>query len=98
MMRQMKIPRRGKAHDYPKMILAQLLILEYWKSINHVTVDLMKHNMSLVNEELGEISFGMLAQSVLGDSLRSDLEHMQKMFALLPIYRDVKRDRPSTRC
>lgn len=92
MLRQVKLPHRGKAHDYPKMQLAQLLILEYWRSKNHVTVELMKHNMSLMNEELGEISFGMLAQSVLGDSLRSDLEHMQKMFALLPIYRDVKRD------
>jgi hypothetical protein len=92
MLRQVKLPHRGKAHDYPKMLLAQLLILEYWRSKDHVTVKLMKQNMSLMNEELGEISFGMLAQSVLGDSLRSDLEHMQKMFALLPIYRDVKRD------
>lgn len=92
MLRRVKLPFRGTAHDYPKMILAQLLILQYWISIDHVTVDLMKHNMSHFNEEMGEISFSMLAQSVLGDSLRSDLEHMQKMFALLPIYRDVKRD------
>ena len=82
----------GIAHNYPKMIISYLMILEYWRSINHYTIDMMKGNMSCVDEELGELSFSVLSRCVLGDNQRSDFEHMKKMYELLPVYMDVKQD------
>ena len=92
MLRQMKIKGRGTAHNYPKMILAQLLILEYWRQSGYYAVQLMVANTSIVNEELGEATFSLLARAVLGDSCRSDFQHMRKLFKLIPIYREIKDD------
>ena len=92
MLRQMKIKGRGTAHNYPKMILAQLLILEYWRQSDYYAVQLMMANTSIVNEELGEATFSLLARAVLGDSCRSDFQHMRKLFKLIPIYREIKDD------
>ena len=50
----------------------------------------MKENMHMYNEELGEISFSVLARCVLGDNHKSDLQHMRSLYKLLPVYRDTK--------
>jgi hypothetical protein len=52
----------------------------------------MKNNMGIFNEELGEITFSILAQKVLGDNVKDDFAHMNNIFSLLPLYRDVKDD------
>ena len=52
----------------------------------------MMSNMGVFNEELGELTFSILARSVLGDHSKDDFEHMDKLFRLLPVYRDVKSD------
>ena len=69
MLRQMKIKGRGTAHNYPKMQLTQLLILEYWRMADYYALDLMKANTSIINEELGEATF-----SLLGTPLRIDVK------------------------
>ena len=48
--------------------------------------------MSMFNEELGELTFSILARSVLADHTRDDFEHMDRLFRLLRVYRDVKSD------
>jgi hypothetical protein len=53
---------------------------------------MMRNNMSLFNEELGELTFSILARSVLADHTRDDFEHMDCLFRLLRVYRDVKSD------
>ena len=70
MLRQMKIKGKGTAHNYPKMILTQLLILEYWRKTGYYACDMMAANTSIVNEELGEATFSLLSRAVLGDSCR----------------------------
>ena len=92
MLRQMKIKGRGTAHNYPKMQLTQLLILEYWRMADYYALDLMKANTSIINEELGEATFSLLGRAVLGDSCRSDFEYMRGVYKLIPIYREVKDD------
>ena len=92
MLRRMKIKGRGTAHNYPKMILTQLLILEYWRRTEYYAVHLMAINTSIVNEELGEATFSLLGRAVLGDSCRSDFQHMRRIFKLIPIYREIKDD------
>jgi hypothetical protein len=86
------VPSRGKPHDYPKMILSNLLILEYWRTTGHYTLDMMSESTAIANEERGEIMFSLLGRCVQGDPMKSDFEHMNSMFKLLPVYRDVKKD------
>ena len=92
MLRQMKIKGKGTAHNYPKMILTQLLILEYWRKTGYYACDMMAANTSIVNEELGEATFSLLSRAVLGDSCRSDFQYMRGVYKLIPIYREVKDD------
>ena len=53
---------------------------------------MMKSNMAMFNEELGELTFSILARSVLADHTRDDFAHMDRLFRLLRVYRDVKGD------
>jgi hypothetical protein len=92
MLRQMKIKGKGTAHNYPKMQLTQLLIIEYWRKTGYYACDLMAANTSIVNEELGEATFSLLGRAVLGDSCRSDFQYMRGVYKLIPIYREVKDD------
>ena len=93
MLREAKVKgKTAKPHDYPQMILTNLLILEYWRSIGYVGWQMICRNTSIVNEELGEGYFSILSRSVLGDTTTSHFEHLSKMYSLLPIYRDVKND------
>ena len=48
--------------------------------------------MHLVNEERGEILFSTLGNVVLGDNIKSDFAHMNKLYKLVPVYRQVQRD------
>lgn len=53
---------------------------------------MLKHNTGIFNEELGEITFSILCRCVIGDPTKDDFEHMQKVFATLPVLRDIKDD------
>ena len=89
MLRVIQVPGRGNAHNYPKMMLSNLLIIDHWRTTNYVGLQMMKDNMQIVNEEIGETTFSMLGRVVLGHTIKSDFEHMCKMYSLLPLYRDV---------
>lgn len=89
MLRVIRVFGRGNAHNYTKMMLSYLLIVEHWRKTNYVGLQMMKDNMQVVNEELGECTFSMLGRVVLGHTIKSDFEHMCKMYSLLPLYRDV---------
>ena len=81
-----------RGHPYPKVMLLYMLVLRYWRSTNFCAAQMMRNNMSLFNEELGELTFSILARSVLADHTRDDFEHMDRLFRLLRVYRDVKSD------
>lgn len=81
-----------RGHPYPKVMLLFMLVLRYWRDTNFCAAQMMRHNMSLFNEELGELTFSILARSVLADHTRDDFEHMDRLFRLLRVYRDVKSD------
>jgi hypothetical protein len=92
MLRGSRVNGGSLAHNYPKMILANMLIIEHWRQTGYVGHKIMERNMHMFNEELGEISFSVLSRCVLGDNNKSDFEHMQKMYKLLPVYRELKDD------
>ena len=92
MLRQTKIDGLNTAHDYPKMMLSYLLILAHNVTVNNTSWQLMDGNMYMFNEEWGEASLSALSRCVLGDSMKCAFEHMDKIFRLLPLYRDIKND------
>ena len=92
MLQHSKISHRGRSHPYPKMILANLCILAHWKSSDFVGFRMLSSNISLFNEEMGEMTFSILARCVLGDTARTHIDHMNDLYKLLPIYREMKDD------
>jgi len=92
MLRSVKIQGLPKSHDYPKMQLAHMLMLEYWRSSGHVVWDMMEGNMSMFDEEWGEILFGILSRCVLGDHIKSSFQHMCDIYKLLPVYRSIRNE------
>jgi hypothetical protein len=81
-----------RGHPYPKVMLSFMLVLQHWRDTNYCGYEMMKTNMSIFNEELGELTFSILARSTLGDHTKDSFEHMDKLFKLLRVYRDVKSD------
>ena len=92
MLHNVKVPGRTKPHNYPKVQYSFLLILRYWKKIHHCTWKMMARDMGVFNEEMGEITFSILSLVVRGDTQKSDFDHMNDMYSLLPLYRDIKED------
>ena len=92
MLNNVKVPGRRSPHPYPKIQLAYLLVLSYWKKVSHYPMAMLSNNTGIFNEELGEISFSILARAVLGDSVKDNFEHMSRVYRLLPVYRDLKND------
>ena len=92
MLRNAKSVHWGTAHNYPKLILANLLVLAHWTKTNYVAKQMMEENISCVNEELGEMSFSILSRCVLGDHHKADIVHMNDMYSLLPMYRHIDQD------
>ena len=82
----------SRGHPYPKIMLSFLLILAHWRDTQYCGYQMMYNNMSVFNEELGELTFAILARSTLGDHTKDDFDHMDKLFRLLAVYRDVKSD------
>jgi hypothetical protein len=92
MLYKAKVKGKGKPHNYPKMQITHMLIVEYWKKIDHCSYKMMMNNMGIFNEEACEISFSILGRCVLGDSRKDDFEHMNKIYSLLPLFRDIRND------
>lgn len=92
MLRKAKSIHWGTAHNYPKMILANLLVLAHWTNTDYVAKHMMETNISCVNEEMGEMTFSILSRSVLGDQHKANIDHMNDLYALLPVYRAIDQD------
>ena len=92
MLRAVIIDGYSKSHDYPKKMLAYLLTLNYWRHHDMPIWKLMENNICLFNEELGEMYYSILSRCVLGDNIKSNFDHMNKIFKLLPVYRSIREE------
>ena len=81
-----------RGHPYPKVMLSFMLVLQHWRDTDYCGYQMMIKNMAIFNEELGELTFAILARSTMGDHTKDDFEHMDRLFRLLAVYRDVKSD------
>jgi hypothetical protein len=92
MLRNVKLPHKSRAHNYPKMQLSYLLLLEYWRVTKHTPYNMLRNNVHVFNEEYGEITFSILGRCVLGDTVKSKFDHLQRLFRMLPTYRSIKNE------
>ena len=67
MLRNVQVPGMYSAHNYPRIQLAHILMLEHWRATSHVNFDMMNGHMYMYNEEYGEIYVSLLSRCVLGD-------------------------------
>ena len=93
MLHNVKVPGTTRsAHHYPKIQLMHLLILKYWSEKRTCANQMMLNNTGIYNEEFGETTFSILSRCTLGDTILDDFEHMNKIYTLLPVLRDLKSE------
>jgi hypothetical protein len=79
-------------YQYIHGTIAQMCIYAHQKERKHVIWQMLQHDVGVANEEMGEISFALLSRCIMGDTIKHQSEHMQKMYRLLPLYRMCAND------
>jgi hypothetical protein len=77
---------------YRRGIIQQLIILLHWIHHNMPMWDMMKHNLSVYNEENGEVSFSILSRCVVGDTKKHEIDHLRAMYRTMNIYMECKQE------
>jgi hypothetical protein len=83
---------RGRGNTYVRACILQCLILLYQRKHNTVAWRMFMANMSVFNEEAGEMSFSMLGRAMVGDTIVRKFEHLDKLYKLIHMYRTVESD------
>ena len=81
--------KEGKSCEYIQGIMFQLHLLDYHKTINSPTWQMFKNQASVFNEESGEVSFSILARTVLGHSNKADIDHMNDRYKQINSVREI---------
>ena len=68
---------------YEGALILQLCLLCYYRSTNHPIWQMMKHNLSMFNEEAGELCFSVLARCTVKDTMKYSFSHLSDKFALI---------------
>ena len=79
----------NKANPYIRSIIMQLLVILHQKEHNLPAWQILKHSLSLFNEEASEMSFSVLSRCVLGDTIKHKLEYMNNMYASIHFMQEV---------
>ena len=89
----MLVLHKGKGStNYTRACLTQLLILVYQSKKKLPFWTMLKSNSACFNEETGELAFSVLSRCVLGDSSKSNFDHLNDMYALLHTYMALTDD------
>jgi hypothetical protein len=80
------------SNEYKRSLLLNLGVWEYQRQEGLPMHEMLQNQMGLVNEEDGEITFGGFGRLVIGDTQQSKVGHMQKMFSLLPLFKETVSD------
>lgn len=76
-----------KSRNYARAVGCFLIQIMAYRSKGHPIYALFRDNCVLFNEELGEISLGHLVQTLRGDPLASDCDHVSELYILLGRFR-----------
>jgi len=72
-----------KANEYTHVLTLHLLLLNYWRSVNHPAWKAFQHDPRMFSEEKCEANLSTVAKHSLSDPMRFDLQHVQKTLLLL---------------
>jgi hypothetical protein len=86
------VVKGNRQSPYLKSLLFSLLVLVYECSLKLPSWQMFTKNFQVYNEEAGEMSFGLLARCVLGDTLQSKFDHLNDMYTLIHTYRAIDGD------
>jgi hypothetical protein len=83
---------KSRGGAYTQSIIMQLLIVMYQKKKNLPQWQMLHTELSVFNEEAGEITFSQLARASVGDTQKRKFDHMDRLYKLLHIYGEVEQD------
>jgi hypothetical protein len=86
------VVKGNRQSPYLKSLMFSLLVLVYECDLKLPSWQMFRHNFQVYNEEAGEMSFGLLARCVLGDTLQSKFDHLNDMYTLIHTYRSIDAD------
>jgi len=75
--------------EYAECTAMHMNTLAYMKIHDTPTWRLIVNHFNCHNEELGEMSFSVLSRAMLGDNHKHKLDHMNEMYKLTALYRNV---------
>ena len=77
---------------YCRSMFMHMLLLLYQNKHKLPAWQMYEKSASVFNEEVGEISLSVLSRVVLGDTLKSDFDHMSRLYLLQHHYRAVAKE------
>jgi hypothetical protein len=92
MLKLLMMLTRGKSHVYIQSIIMQLLVLRHQRNNQTSAWQMLMGSLSTFNEEAGEISFGMLARSILGDTQKGKFAHLNKLYQQIHFYGQLETE------
>jgi hypothetical protein len=92
LLKLLMILSRGKSHVYIQSVLMQLLVLRHQRLKDTCAWRMLMGSLSTFNEEAGEISFGMLARSILGDTQKGKFAHLNKLYQQIHFYGQLESE------
>jgi hypothetical protein len=78
--------------EYTRCLLMHLNVLAQHHDVNSAIYEMYRTNPGAFNEESGEISFSVLAKSSVADTQKMKIEHVNKLYKLLHVYREITED------
>jgi hypothetical protein len=89
MLQLLIILAENKSNPYIRSIIMQLLIILHQQKHDLPAWQIVRHSLSLFNEEAGEMSFSVLSRCVLGDTIKHKLEYMNNMYSSIHFMQEV---------
>jgi hypothetical protein len=74
--------KTNQTSEYNKGVMASLCILEWMKANKHPVWQMLVDDPTMLLEEVGEISFSVLARCLTSSSVRKDCDRVSKMYML----------------
>jgi hypothetical protein len=81
-----------RTDDYTRMLFLNLSLMRSHRHRQTLLWKMLKGNIGAFNEESGETSFSVLSRCTLGDTTKTKFEHLDKMYRLLGVHRQMNMD------
>jgi hypothetical protein len=81
-----------KVCTYTQMMILNMLLTLHHQKNDNLWWKVFEINPCAFNEEAGETSFSVLSRCCLGDTMKSKFEHLNKMYQMLSMHRELNAE------